>query len=622
MEVYLKGKRIWLDPKKAIGKGMEADIYLISRDKVAKIYKPPGHPDYQGLSQEQAGAKLRIKEIQRKLPAFPARLPSRVVVPQALLTNKQGTRIRGYLMNHVNQAEQLMRYADKDFRLAGVSHQEVVSIFRDLWQTVSGIHQRGVVIGDFNDLNVLIKGDYAYIIDADSFQYQKWLCRMFTARFLDPLLCGQGTKELILGKPYVAESDWYAFSAMLMQCLLFVDPYGGIYRPKKKNHKIPQSKRPLHRITVFHKEVRYPKPAIPYNTLPDDLLQYWYEVFTQDKRSVFPVELLEDLNWSVCSKCQTEHTRSVCPSCQAKAPGTVKEVITVRGRVQSKIVFETNGLILFAQVTPRNLQLLYYENQEFKRETGSVVTQGTLDPRMRFRVSGKRTLIGFKGQLAVLSPDQSLTRVGVDSFGTLPLFDANQDHYYWAVNGQLYRDGQLGPYYMGDVLSNQTLFWTGEKFGFGFYRAGELNVAFIFDAKRKGINDSLDLPPIRGQLIDSTCFFSRDLCWFIIATQISGQTIHDCVLIQNDGTVLASTQARTNDGSWLGKIRGKCAVGDYLLCATDDGIVRLEPSKGKITIAREFPDTEPFVHTGCHLFPGADGLYVVSRQRIHKLKIT
>ena len=75
MEIYLRGKPITLTPKKAIGKGGEADIYNIGKGKAIKIFKPPDHPDYYGQPNEQKGARIRIKEHQQKLPAFPKNLP-------------------------------------------------------------------------------------------------------------------------------------------------------------------------------------------------------------------------------------------------------------------------------------------------------------------------------------------------------------------------------------------------------------------------------------------------------------------------------------------------------------------------------------------------------------------
>ncbi len=622
MEVYVGGRRISLDPTKSIGKGGEADVYLISADKALKVFKPPTHPDLEGLPDEQKVARLRIEEHQTKLREFPNNLPTRIVVPEELATNRSGDKVVGYVMRFLKGAEVLYRYTERSFRQqGGVSQDAVASVFRDLYATVSEAHKVKIVVGDFNDLNVLVIGAEAYPIDADSFQFGQYFCKVFTARFVDPLLCDPKSTSPMLQKPHSPTSDWYAFAVMLFQCLLFVDPYGGLYRPKDQAKQIPHTARPLHRITVFNPEVRYPKPAVPYGVLPDDLLQQFHLIFEKDWRGVFPIQLLA-MRWTVCTKCGTEHARSVCPTCKEAAPAAVKEVTVVRGNVTATRIFRTNGIILFAAYQGGELRWLYHENGQFKREDGTTVLSGDLDPQMRFRLRSEATLIGKDGQLVALQPGNSPERIAVDQYGMLPIFDANERFRYWTQSGQLLRDGQLGPEYIGDVLAGQTLFWVGAKFGFGFYRAGTLCVAFVFDAERRGINDNVKLSPIRGQLVDSTCFFAKDQCWFFTATREAGKTVNRSTVIKADGTIVAEAESEEGDGSWLSDIRGKCAFGNSLLAATDDGIVRVEIDNGKIVVTKEFPDTEPFVSSGVHLFPGTQGLHVVSRQEISVLKIS
>jgi hypothetical protein len=93
------------------------------------------------------------------------------------------------------------------------------------------------------------------------------------------------------------------------------------------------------------------------------------------------------------------------------------------------------------------------------------------------------------------------------------------------------------------------------------------------------------------------------------------------VVIRRDGTIEAEAEAAQGDGSWLGVLRGKCAAEGFLLAATDEGIVRVEPAGGAIVQTRSFPDTEPFVDAACGLFAGPQGLYVVGRQEIRVLTI-
>ncbi len=616
--VYIAGKQVRLNPNQAIGKGGEADIYRIA-NKAIKIYKTPDHPDFVGQPAEQQGAANRIKEHQQKLPAFPKHLPPRVVVPETLVYDKPNGQIVGYTMSVLDNTELLLRYSERSFRQS-IDNNTVVSIYSDLHPTITGLHAANVVLGDFNDLNVLIKDTEAYLIDADSFQFGKFYCHVFTARFVDPLLCNPNAANLLLTKPHTQNSDWYAFAVMLMQSLLFVDPYGGVYLPKNPADRVNHNMRPLKRITVFNPEVKYPKPAIPYQVLPDDLLQYFHLVFEKDQRGEFPLKLLQNLRWTICSQCGAEHARGICPNCATAAPAAVHQVTTIRGNVIATRIFSTRGHILYACMQGGRMRWLSHGSNKFSREDGTVIIEGSIDPMFRYRISGNQTLVARGNRLITFSPQGQMQQV-IDTYGNLPMFDANETSRYWLENGQLKRDGDYSPRTIGNVLPGQTIFWVGPTFGFGFYRAGDLAVVFVFDAASPGLNDSVKLPPIRGQLIDATCTFTEQYCWLFVSSRVAGENINTCHLINRRGEVLATSEAKDGDGSWLGTTRGKGAIGSFLFAPTDDGIVRLEAQNGSINITREFPDTEPYVSTASSLFIGTDGIYTVNGKEIYRLKI-
>jgi len=623
-EIYLSGRLVRLDPKQIIGSGGEADIFKIDSDHAVKIFKTPDHPDYHGLIQEQQGARERIATHQRKLRDFPKNLPKKDVIPIDLATDITGRIVAGYEMMLVKNSEVLMRYNQRDFR-ASVPNENIVLIFRDLHPTVDQTHKAGVVIGDFNDLNVLVVGTECYIIDFDSCQWGPYICKVYTSKFVDPLLCDSTG----MVKQHNELSDWYAFSVMLFQSLLLVDPYGGIYKPKNPANKILPSARQSHRITVFNPEVVYPKPAVHYGVLPDDLLEHFHRLFEKDARGVFPLPLLDNLRWTKCTNCGLIHARGKCPSCDQTAPGRVKEkeVISVTGKVVATRVFQTSGKILFASHQAGKLRYLYQDHNEncFRREDGSIAVDNiSCTPQMRFRINGKDTLVGAFNKISVYSPNKAPTDIVVDSFGSLSMFDANEKHRYWMRNGIIWRDGVYGDEQIGQSLENQSLFWVGPKFGFGFYQAGSLAMYYTFDAERvRSINDNVKLPRISGQLIDSTCSFSDTLCWFFTSTQKSGQTINQCFIINSIGEVLGTASAIANDGSWLGTIRGKLAVGNFLLTTTDDGIVKVQADKlGQIEKTQEFPDTEPFVTSIDYLFLGDGGLSIVKPKEVWNIRIS
>jgi hypothetical protein len=619
MEVYLNQKRFKLNPKSAIGKGGEADIYDIGNGKVLKLFKPANHPDYELMPQEQQAATARLALHQQKLRVFPQNLPVRVIKPETLATDKQGA-ILGYTMPFLQNTIPLLKYSDRNYRSTnGISQQFVTNLFRDLHNTVLQVHQANVTIGDFNDLNLLVSQNQVNLIDADSFQFGQFPCQVFTARFVDPILCDRNVNQPILNSPHNPNSDWYAFTVMLMQSLLYVDPYGGVYKPKPPTAMIPHSARPLQRITIFHPDVRYPKPAIPYKVLSDDLLHHFHNCFEKDWRGDFPKPLLESMRWTKCNQCGIEHLRTSCPICTPSplAPLPRGEGNKI-GEISCKVlqIFQTEGVILQVVLQNNSLYYLYHDRSEFKREDHAVLLSGELDANIQFTILGKSTIVTKQGKAITLSQGQPPNAIAAD------LIRANSCSRYWLNNGQLLRDGKLGNEYIGDILEGQTQFWIGENFGFGFYRAGSLSVAFTFDVKRVGICDRIQLPPIRGELIDANCVFSDRICWFFTATQEQGKIMHRVSILRDTGELVATLVAQKGDIAWLANIHGSSAIANWLFVPTDEGIARVEVHNGQIMITKTFPETEPHVDSGCSLIVASQGIYVIHTHKILQLQLS
>lgn len=622
--VFVDGQKIALNPSALIGKGGEADIYQIDKQTVLKLYKKPNDPDYVGNSDAQQGAVLRIKEHQYKLPDFPPGLPYQVIYPRRLAYDKNGAgTVIGYTMQFLDGKEVLLRLADRQYRdRGGISPQSVVGVFLNLHTAVEAIHTEHVVIGDFNDLNVLFDStpSMTYLVDADSMQFSTYFCRTFTARFLDPLL--SDPTKLLLIKPHTEQSDWYAFNTMLFQCMLYVGPYGGVHRPQK-GKRLQHDARVLQRVTLFNPDVVYPKPALSLNLLPDALLDHFHKVYEKDLRVPFPKNLLEEMNWKTCNKCALVHARGKCPECAA--PGMVKETVVIRGKVTATKTFTTRGQILYAVVQKNKLRYLYHENGEYRREGGLHLLNGNLGTAMRFRISQEKTLIGSDDRLVVLGGGvNGLPRtLTTGTVNRLSMFDANDDNYFWIAGDQLVRSkGNIGSDYIGTILADRTMFWVGKKYGFVFYQAGLIQRSFVWDVNGRGLGE-LNMAPIRGQLVDAACVSSENTLWFMTTTQENGKLINTCAVIHK-GSVVATESAHQNDDTWLNNgIRGHFATGTSLFIATDDGIERiaLDTAYGTIGLAETFPDTEPFVDTTSQLLPGPGGIYVISPHEITILRI-
>jgi hypothetical protein len=271
-----------------------------------------------------------------------------------------------------------------------------------------------------------------------------------------------------------------------MQCLLFVDPYGGVYKPRREDPPVPQAARPLHRLTVFHPAVRYPKPALPYQALPDALLHHFHQVFEQDWRGPFPPALLASLVWQTCPSCGREHGRAHCPHCAQPQVTPIAQP----GHVQVTRVFQTAGFIVYATQSQGQLRWVYWEAGTFYREDGTPLLQGDRLPHLRWQIQGDRTWLGYDQQLVEMGASAKGHRQTVDRYGATPQFAGGDRPLHWLAQGYLWRQGALGPAIVGAVLAGQTQFWLGPTFGLGFYRAGHLQRAFCLRWSPVGLERS------------------------------------------------------------------------------------------------------------------------------------
>jgi H/ACA ribonucleoprotein complex subunit 3 len=613
-----------LNNKTFLGKGGEAEVYKIDNGKVAKIFKDGTHPDWLN-KQEKDQANQKLVEYQNKLKMFPSRLPQNVIAPIDLIVKKNY--VIGYTMKFIDKGEVLKKYGEKTFREKLNEDANIITdIFKELRETVSSVHKVGVVIGDFNDLNILIIDDKrrknnVFVIDSDSFQFGQFFTKVFTTRFVDPLLCNQGLTVLSLSNPHTSLSDWYAFNVMLFQSLLYVHPYGGIYQPQDQKKRIPHEARALHSVSVFNSEVKYPKAALPLKYLSDETLGYFENVFEKKKREEFPLKILNNLRWHTCVNCGVSHCRSICPECQAQN----KNVVTttqIRGTVKSTEIFKSKNRshkIVYANEYGGALQYLLWKDDKFYRETGYEINQIPLMSGLKFRIQKERTLIGF-GDSFIIFDKGAHVKYHCDVFQRTPMFDCNSSGVFYIQNGNIYKQDDI-PILLGEVLASNTAFWVGEEFGFGFYLASAYSQCFTFGLNKKSLNDSCKIR-IEGKLIDSNVYFNKDKAWVFLSTQIGADIINKAYLIDQFGNILSSAEAKQSENTWLSSIKGKLAIGKTLFSSSENGISRIEDSAGTLVPSKEFPDTEPFVDSNTYLFSEKTGIYAVNSHSIKKLEIS
>lgn len=618
MKYFLGNKSIHINPKQLIGQGGEADIYKLNNNDVIKLFKTPQHPAFAKDISAQKAAQLRIEEHQHKLQQFPQGLPQNILAPRDLIRDGQG-KIVGYTMPYLKDAQPLYRYGDRRFREQyGIDHNQVIQIFSTLHHTIKTLHQKDIVIGDFNDLNILILQTNPFLIDTDSWQFNQFKCRVFTARFVDPCLCDKELDYLELQNSYNQDSDWYSYSLMLFRCLLYVELYGGIYIGNNANNLtgkiIPQLARPLHRINVFNPQVKYPKPALHYRVLRDDMVHYYQQLSEQDLRGEFPLKLLHQLQWKSCHDCGQIHCRQHCPDCHHKIyPISLAQISG------QKEIFTTTGSILATSFSDHYVAYLYWEGGYFKRETGEVVFQGDRHPSLQFWLTKEATYVGQENTILCFTQGelQREKTLQVDRYRQQSCMQVLGNRRYWLHQGKLWRDGTLGREYIGDVLPDQSYFWLGENLGFGIYQMGHWLNGFLFNPHRRGINDQVKLPPIPGEIIAMNCVISQDV-WLFISAQYQGNIQQYLYGIDPQG------QGRSPEifaVTTIPKIEGHGATPAGLLVTTDQGLSLWSRQHNQV-VKQPWAESYNGLVTGHqNVVQTSSGVYLYDHRRIYRLDL-
>jgi len=600
------------DVNNYFSEGGEATIYKLG-NILFKIYKPPNHPDFTEPWRQKA-VKDRIDEYQSKLPAFPRNLPSNVVSPTDLILNNK--MVIGYTMQLLSDHVLLSRWFNKKFR-GSKDINDILNIFLGFANTMQEIHSQKVVVGDVSEFNLMVSNAdlTPYFIDADSMQYDSWPCRVFSVDYVDPLNCDLDANEIKFSNRHSVQSDWYGYLCLLFTGLTFEGPYGGKFTPPSKMTRDETwVYRRRNRITVFdEKQVGFPKNAMPFGYINDDLLQIFYNCFVQDRREPIPKRLLESLRFTTCSTCGSVHMRNSCPSCGG-AGGVVTQTIQIMGNVKSEIVLsspmERTKRILFAQLQNNKMLLVRLEDRIILRENGEVISTEYLpkSSKSRIRVCGKLTVFAENSQFSVIKNGEVCYKGQLDVVDNIPMIDANSNAYFWLENGNVYKNGDgISSKKICSALQRRTKIWVGENFGFGWFRVGAFYSAFTFPVEGQGKSIINDFPRITGQLIDMNVCFSKDYAWIFISHKDGPKLKNKCLVVNSAGDILAFSDDEEKNKELMKSMGSKSAISRYLFVATDEGLKRFEVDRGEFALTREFPDTSKFISDGDVVWVSSDG---------------
>lgn len=319
--VVIDGARRDLAGLPLLGAGGEAEVYDLGDGRALKLYKGPDHPDVVGEPARVAAARARLADLEAKLGEFPRGLPSAVVAPTGLArSTARGRAALGYVMPKVTGTPMFALGEPRHRRATATDLPTLVAAFADLHATLRALHAAGVVVGDLNDGNLLVDGGRCHLLDADSLQFGRWPCALYTERFVDPRLCDRAAAAPTPRAPHDPASDWFAYAVLLFRALAWVGPFGGVHQPADPAARVAPAARSLRGPSVFGPDVIYPRSAVPLAGLADAVAAYFRQVFDGGRRGEFPRGLLDELRLSRCPTCAIDHGRDRCPACRHVAP--------------------------------------------------------------------------------------------------------------------------------------------------------------------------------------------------------------------------------------------------------------------------------------------------------------
>lgn len=185
----------------------------------------------------------------------------------------------GFVMKYVSDTEFLCKLFTKGFRdRNGVTHDNINTLVRNMQDTLKKIHEKKVLVVDYNEMNFLVNNAYdtAYHIDVDSWQTPSYPATAIMESIRD---------RKVVNRKFTEESDWFSFGCIALQLYLGAHPYKGRhpdFNPKDWMQMMDQG------ISIFNKKCKLPPACQTLDVIPKGHLKWFEAVFEKGERSAPP----------------------------------------------------------------------------------------------------------------------------------------------------------------------------------------------------------------------------------------------------------------------------------------------------------------------------------------------
>lgn len=365
---------------KLLTEGGEAKIYEYKNNTLIKIFKP--HID------------IRRKEAKVN-KILSGKMPSNVYGPIEIVT--VNNKFAGYVMKKVENAEvfhQLVK--GKYLKTYQITNKDVLELMVDSGKTITAFHKSGGLIGDYNDYNIMMKGNKSYFIDVDSWGISAGLTPdAYTEIFMDPnAMRANGSVDFSL------EAEHYNFAVLSFNMLTRLHPFGGTY---VKDENMTTMDRMKKKISVLgNHKITIPKIIPSWDWMSPQLKAEYQDIFEKGKRQNILgslEELTDNLEYCKVHKMYYFSKYKECPICNSNAkvaePPVIVQVTTAKKNIIC-VVFEAQDvriLLNSSQYVNTNNEVVHIQSKrKVKLERGKMI-DFTSDGKFAFVVDSNTITI-------------------------------------------------------------------------------------------------------------------------------------------------------------------------------------------------------------------------------------
>lgn len=627
MKVIIGNKKVDLSQFDVIGSGGEGLVVKArlegQGEEALKVYHNP------------------TRERSNKLSAFFSQrwdLPTnKIALPQQPIYNLSKDLIVGITMPYLGSGfEDVALFSNRKKRVTyGITNKLIADVFLDGHESLDKIHDQGLVVGDFNDLNVLFRNRQMLWIDVDAWQFGKFACPVATLDFLDPELYGIDLSK----RPVFKENnDWYSFAVMLFRSLLLTHPYGGVH----SRYKTLQM-RTVNKITVLDKDVKFPKIALSPDILSDDLASIFLDIFSKGERKPFPKKILQEYSESLteCSSCHTFYpmNRKGCPVCNKRTLVIISKPVVENKDIRVTRMFTTQGNIVYTKVQKNTIYVISHNNKKAILHKidrlGRVKNTplGSVNTAVRYAIGGDLLAVNPIHTEDLLLIDISESKPKILSKTVTEIYSPSRKAAFQATGNSMLRIAKgnilsiekgginIVEKYIRDGIANQTWFSANglsDKLQlFGLIQILK-DQRYWYYINGKHLEPEIPNLKINEGLIDISVKFSGDTVLLRRETQIGRTKFLRMEIVDEKGKITHSTKIKLDDYP-IKSIHGQTYSNGVLIHATDNGLMQENVVESKF---KTFSQTENYVKEGDSIYKYQNGILVSGVNTLTFLELT